>query len=191
MNFGPLGYTLEAGQFSLHCLPEPPHNDWDGKIVFTLSSVLLRNQETDSSERQFVLCVLTESKFKSHLKWTYFLFGSRKRNLNLSDNHLLCHLHTAKDNDMKMNLDLGWYSVAKTAHFLCLYLKTADKIKQPEFLFFNYSKLFLQIGKQNNMLAQKMAFIKKLCATAERWFQEGQHWKQTNSPLCSGIVTVE
>lgn len=29
-------------------------------------------------------------QFKSHLKWTYFLFGWRKKNLNLSGNRLLC-----------------------------------------------------------------------------------------------------
>lgn len=77
-----------------------------------------------------------------------------------------------------LNLDLGW-------RFECLYLEAANEMKQP------YSKWFLQIGKVEHIGSKKWHSSKSFVLLLKRWFQEGSHWKQTNSPLCSVIVTAE
>lgn len=62
------------------------------QIVFTHSSVQVRDQENYISKRQFVLYTLTDSKFNTHFKWKYFLFVPCKRAWTwtlLSDIHLL------------------------------------------------------------------------------------------------------
>lgn len=57
VNFGPLGYTLEAGQSSRHCLLSPFLQWLVWQIMFTRSSVQLRDQENCISEKDCLSCV--------------------------------------------------------------------------------------------------------------------------------------
>lgn len=81
-----------VGKCSVHCLPKPLYNDWDGRSCLLSLLCSFETRKMTSQKRQFVLCTLTDSKFKSHFKWKYFLFVSRRRAWTLtllSANHLL------------------------------------------------------------------------------------------------------
>lgn len=61
MNFGPLGYTREAVQFSLYCLPERFCTiPGLAARVYSLLLAATRPGKWHLAKRQFVLCTLTE-----------------------------------------------------------------------------------------------------------------------------------
>lgn len=58
LNFGPLGYTLEGGQFSSHCLPGPLYNDWDGRSCLLALLCNFETREMTSKKNDNLSCVL-------------------------------------------------------------------------------------------------------------------------------------
>lgn len=191
MNFGPFGYTQEAGQLSLRCLPKL-FKPWPGwQIVFAHSSVLLRDQENDISKRQFVLCTLTRSQVQESLQVEAFPVCFSEDSLNL--NFAVSQSIAAKSSNLKRMFYLwksNWGEInagfkrilnSNPSHLHVCILKQQIKLSlrdlsQTSQQFCNYSKplcfrrlqssdtisaIIQQLQQKRACLVQTFAFITK------------------------------